>query len=562
MLIDGSGLDGMTHGDDSDTMWLSALPDLDPWFMVEFDRTEKLDRMLIWNYNTGDEGFIGWGVKDVKIEYSIDGENWTTLAESASIARAPGKPTFDEPHAIDFGLVPVKYVKVSILGNWGGILMQYGVAEVQFYGVPVIARTPDPASGSVDVHPATTAAWRAGREAGQHTIYMGTDLDAVSQGTAPSVTSLTNSLDLASLDLQLGQTYYWRVDEVNEAEATPVWAGPVWNLSTLAALVVDDFDSYDNKSPNRPFQTWRDGFGYSADEYFPVAYPGNGTGSGIGHDIWSPGSPHFDGAIMDTLITMQGSAQSMPFYYNNSTASVSETTANIADLEVGQDWSHHGIQYLTLHFRADSLPEALDTTFDITTQGDALWFSQDVNAFEDGDAARSGALGNNVQSSMETTVEGPGTVSFYWKVSSEADWDFLEFYIDDVMQDQISGEVDWEQKTYQITGAGSHTLEWRYTKDQAVFGGLDCGWIDKLEWTGGGQPTTAPGNTGQLYAKVNGTKVTYPGSVGEVRWTSWKIDLASLGVNLQNVQTLTIGVDGAGASGLLYLDNFRLEAGE
>ncbi|MCP4452039.1 MAG: hypothetical protein GY809_11300, partial [Planctomycetes bacterium] len=236
-----------------------------------------------------------------------------------------------------------------------------------------------------------------------------------------------------------------------------------------------------------------------------------------------------------------------------------ETTANIADLQVGQDWSQSGIKTLTLHFRAESLSEALDTTYSLTTEGDALWFSQDVNSYEDGDAARSGSLSNNVQSSMQTTVSGPGTVSFYWKVSSELDWDFLDFYIDGAMQDQISGEVDWEQKTYQITGAGSHTLEWRYTKDQAVFGGLDAGWVDKLEWDGAGQPATAPGNTGELYAKINGTKVTYPGSVGDVKWTAWQIDLVSLGVNLQNVTTLTIGVEGNDASGVLYFDNFWLQ---
>ncbi|MCF7975345.1 MAG: discoidin domain-containing protein, partial [Phycisphaerae bacterium] len=434
MLVNGSGLDGMTHGDNSDTMWLSDLPDLDPWFMVEFDRIEKLDRMLIWNYNTSDDGFIGWSVKDAKIEYSIDGENWTTFAESASIARAPGKPTYDEPEAIDFGMVPVKYVRVNILGNWGGILKQYGLAEVQFYGVPVMARTPDPASGSLDVLPDAVATWRAGLEVGHHAVYLSPDLNVVADGSVASISSNANSLDLAALDLQLGQTYYWRVDEVNEAEAPSVWAGDVWNFSTVPYLTVDDFEGYDNKSPNRPFQAWLDGFGYSADEYFPVAYPGNGTGSGVGHDIWSPGSLHFDGDIMETRITMEGSSQSMPFYYDNSAGTgSSEITAKTADLPVGQNWSRHGIQTLTLHFRADSLSEALDTTFDVTTQGDALWFSQDVNAFEDGDAARSGALGNNVQSSMQTTVEGPGTVSFYWKVSSEVDWDFLDFYIDDVM---------------------------------------------------------------------------------------------------------------------------------
>ncbi len=83
---------------------------------------------------------------------------------------------------------------------------------------------------------------------------------------------------------------------------------------------------------------------------------------------------------------------------------------------------------------------------------------------------------------MQTTVSGTGTVKFYWKVSSEEFFDFLEFYIDGSLQDQISGTVDWQQKTYTISTSGSHTLEWRYVKDKDTDSGSDCGWVDKVEW--------------------------------------------------------------------------------
>jgi hypothetical protein len=189
--------------------------------------------------------------------------------------------------------------------------------------------------------------WRAGREAAQHTIYASSDQNAVVDGTAPSVTSSANSLDLGPLNLQLGETYYWRVDEVNEAEAVPVWAGPVWHLSTAAALVVDDFESYHNVSPDRPFQAWLDGFGYSADEFFPAGYGGNGTGAGIGHDIWSLSSPYYDGDIMETGNTLPGSGQSMPFYYSNSGGVSSETQSTFA---VPQDWTVGGAKILSIPF--------------------------------------------------------------------------------------------------------------------------------------------------------------------------------------------------------------------
>ena len=82
---------------------------------------------------------------------------------------------------------------------------------------------------------------------------------------------------------------------------------------------------------------------------------------------------------------------------------------------------------------------------------------------------------------MQTTVSGTGTVKFYWKVSSEDNYDFLEFYIDGSLQDQISGSVDWQQMTYTITASDSHTLEWRYVKDKSTDSGSDCGWVDKVE---------------------------------------------------------------------------------
>jgi len=68
-------------------------------------------------------------------------------------------------------------------------------------------------------------------------------------------------------------------------------------------------------------------------------------------------------------------------------------------------------------------------------------------------------------------------------------------------------------------------------------------------------------NTGQLYVKVNDSKVVYDGDAGDIakpQWNQWNIDLASLGVDLQNVTKLSIGIDGNGASGKLYFDDIRV----
>ncbi|MCF7973726.1 MAG: discoidin domain-containing protein [Phycisphaerae bacterium] len=417
LTVDGSGLVDNAHSTVSETMWLSAMADLEPWIMYEFDRLEKLDKMLIWNSNSASEGFVGWGIKDVTIEYSNDAVEWTALAEPTQLDRAPGLATFDTPQAVDFGGVSAKYVKLNIQNNWGGILMQYGLSEVKFYGIPMHARQPVPASGSGEVRPDAVVTWRAGREAGQHTIYVSGDSNAVAQGTAPSESSMTNSADLKPFDLAMSQTYYWRVDEVNEAEATPMWAGPVWSFSTVAALTVDDFESYSNLSPDRPFQTWLDGFGYSADEFFPVEYGGNGTGAGVGHDIWSPSSPHYNGTIMETSLVYGGS-QSMPFYYSNTGGAASETQRTF---DTPQDWTVGGIKSLSLAVRGEA------------------------------------------------------------------------------------------------------------------------------------------GNTGQLYLKINNAKVVVERvAIDAAQWQMWTIELSTVSTDLTHVTALTLGIDGSGASGTLYLDDIRL----
>jgi hypothetical protein len=71
----------------------------------------------------------------------------------------------------------------------------------------------------------------------------------------------------------------------------------------------------------------------------------------------------------------------------------------------------------------------------------------------------------------------------------------------------------------------------------------------------------AEGNTGQLYVKINGTKVMYDGqasNLAQAGWQAWNIDLASSGASLQNVTKLAVGIDGNGASGTLYFDDIGL----
>jgi hypothetical protein len=88
------------------------------------------------------------------------------------------------------------------------------------------------------------------------------------------------------------------------------------------------------------------------------------------------------------------------------------------------------------------------------------------------------------------------------------------------------------------------------------------------DWTANGIQTLSlwffgnPANTpGQLYVKINGAKVSYDGPAGNLAmsgWQVWNIDLASSGLSLQSVTSMTVGVEGLGATGILLLDDIGL----
>ncbi|MEO0017907.1 MAG: hypothetical protein RLZZ522_1190, partial [Verrucomicrobiota bacterium] len=145
---------------------------------------------------------------------------------------------------------------------------------------------------------------------------------------------------------------------------------------------------------------------------------------------------------------------------------------------------------------APDLPQALDTPgLTWITSGHAPWAGQVLTTHDTVDAARSGVLDVSQQSTAEIQVTGAGSLSFWWKVSSEGGYDFLRFYLDGVEQagiTAISGEVDWQQKTLAVP-AGNHTLRWTYSKDVSNNVGLDTAWLDQVVFTS--YNFTAPGTT-------------------------------------------------------------------
>jgi hypothetical protein len=110
----------------------------------------------------------------------------------------------------------------------------------------------------------------------------------------------------------------------------------------------------------------------------------------------------------------------------------------------------------------------------------APWEPQSVTTHDGVAAAQSAPLFDNEASALSTTVEGPGFISFWWKVSS--DGDALSFTINNIEQDFIYGEGEWEKRIFAVP-PGRAQLEWVYVKDGAGSAGDDAGYLDEVTFT-------------------------------------------------------------------------------
>jgi len=128
--------------------------------------------------------------------------------------------------------------------------------------------------------------------------------------------------------------------------------------------------------------------------------------------------------------------------------------------------------------------EAFETgnfyAFEWISYGDEDWFVTSDEYNSGSHSAQAGSIEDNESSTLEVTLDCvSGDVSFYCKVSSESDFDYLTFYIDGVKQGEWSGEQDWVQVSFPVK-AGTRTFEWTYSKDGSESGGDDTAWIDDI----------------------------------------------------------------------------------
>ena len=210
---------------------------------------------------------------------------------------------------------------------------------------PIRAKTPNPSNSATEVDSVTVLEWAQGDKAVQHDVYFGTDYNDVAQADVTTSDIYRGRLDLdntqytpAETPLDWLTTYYWRIDEVNDADPNSPWIGKVWSFTTGDYIVIDDFERYTDFTPDEVWNTWSDGYDNPTVNGSTMGYP-------------EPDFPN-DEHYVETEI-VHGGSQSCPLIYNNTTASYSEVTLPTSATALGSDWTQRGVNVLSLWFYGD-----------------------------------------------------------------------------------------------------------------------------------------------------------------------------------------------------------------
>ena len=200
--------------------------------------------------------------------------------------------------------------------TWKGLVWNFTVS-------PGKATNPSPTNGATDVSLTPLLSWTPGIEAVSHELYFSTDFNDVNERLITPAPLGPNSYNPGPLEFDT--TYYWAVDEVNNAADVNTWHGDLWQFTTTSHLVVDNFDSYANDDDL--WAVWEDWFI-------------NDTGA----EIYMETDPAYDG-------------NSMRYIYDNASRIIgkyhSRADVDTVDLPVGLDWTLGDAKALWLVFYGD-----------------------------------------------------------------------------------------------------------------------------------------------------------------------------------------------------------------
>ncbi|MEN6575708.1 MAG: discoidin domain-containing protein [Phycisphaerales bacterium] len=594
--IGGVGLDADDqHSTDGKQMWMAGT--LPSWIQYAFDRVYRLTELWVWNSNQSLEAYLGFGAKDVKIEYSVDGETWMELSEVPEFTQATGVETYLANTIVDFGVAEARYVRLTILDNWGAV-PQTGLSEVRFFAAPVQAREPQPAVAATGVRIDTDLDWRPGRGATSHEVHIGADANSVRDGIVPAGTVTDHGYTPASLTF--ATEYFWRVDEVGE---TGTYPGDIWSFTTQDYAPIDDFESYtdDIEAEETVWHAWIDGYGDQS------------SGSIAGN---------IDAPFAEQTVVHSGT-QSLPLTYNNTKAPYYSEAERTFDTP--QNWTANGATTVSLHFQgaAPSFVQTASGNILMNAIGSDIWDVADqfrfvyknlagngsivarvhsiyatntwakagvmirqntdsgsVHAFMPLTANNDGAAGNGASFQRRLTVAGVSTNDDSATVIAKPYWVKVE-RVGDAFSGYISPDgIAWTQlgaaQTIAMNGSTliglalcSHSttaVTGAEFSDVKTTGNVTGDWqvaeIGATQQEGNsaeGLYLTVKDNTGKTATLVNPDPV----ATARIGWQQWLIpltDLTSAGLKTTAVKSITIGVGNrtsptTGGTGKIYIDD-------
>jgi len=472
------------------------------------------------------------------------------------------------------------------------------------------AARPEPEDGALYESNWANLRWKAGGFAVSHDVYIGTNFDDVNDGAEDTFVGSTGGVfQVVGFPgfpfpdgLQPGTTYYWRVDEVNDANAASPWKGDVWSFSVppKTAYFPDPIDGAEFVDLDATF-SWTPGFDaklhtvYMGDSFEDID---NATGgSPLGTPSYTPASPLESEKVyywrvdeFDIVVTHKGDVWA---FTTPGAAGNSQPANGAVD-----------VQILT----------TLSWTPADTAASSDLYFGVDADAVKNATAASPEHIGNKA---LGSESHDPGKLAldatYYWRVDAVyADktvkglpWSFTSAAFIGVDDFETYNDVDPPDPNSNIIfnswidGFGTTTNGALVGNDLPPYAGqtvvnggaqsMPCFYDNNLktseatltlvypkDWTQEGVTRLSVwfrGDTAnaaeRMFIALNGTAVVYNDDASATqinRWTEWSVDLtrfADQGVNLANVNTITIGFGtkgspAAGGTGTMFFDDIRL----
>jgi hypothetical protein len=503
------------------------------------------------------------------------------------------------------------------LGNiWDGLIDELRIyshalsqAELLKLVVGPQASKPDPADGSIHEATWTNLSWAPGRDAVSHDVYVGEsfeDVNSGSEGTFQGNQGLTNAVVgfpgfPFPEGLVPGTTYYWRIDEVNDADPNSPWKGNVWSFSTppKTAYSPDPADGAEFVDPNAIF-TWTPGYGaklhtvYLGDNYDDVSNAVGGLPLGTSSydhgtlesekilywrvdefdgvethkgDVWSfttpgavgnplPGNGATDVQMTETLSwTAADNAASHELYFGTDTDAVNNATAAspeyVGPKAIGaESYDPGGLAW------DSSYAWRVDEVYPTSTVKGLVWtfatadyiLVDDFESYDDIDPLPGEAGGNRI---FDIWIDGFGTTTNGALVGNDLP-PYAETSVVHGGAQSMIYRYDNNLKTSEATPTLVYPRDWTE------------GGVTKLSlWFRGASANVAD----RMFVALNGNAVVYhddPAATQITGWNEWVIDLADFaGVDVTNVNTITIGFGtkgspAAGGAGTMYFDDIRL----